>query len=267
MRLSPGGPRARWSFRGLENARGPEGALRFSFRVRHPRRKPLQNNLPLRVTIRSGGEILAERELTVSLRREFTLPIGPIESESVDVVCAVTGGHNFMETDLAGCCLVRGESGPVTALVIAAVSSIPLLWLILALCLLFSAFVQETTAFLAGSVLLLVILSGPALQKDFALIAAGAPGGGHSHGHAHGACQGERCDHDEPAAPVVRFLARSAGRVLSLFPDLGSGGAADPLSRNECPSMRDVGPCWTGGWLHLVLLLAAGCALFSWRRP
>jgi len=265
VRLSPGGPGARWTFEGLERTESRDGALRFSFRVRHPKRKPLQNNLPLRVTVHSQGEIVADRELTVSLRREFTLRLDPFAGQNLEVACAVTGGHNFMETSLAGCSLVRGEWGPIVALLTAAVSYLPLLYLILALCLLFSAFVQETTAFLAGGVLLLVTLAGPALQKDFALIAAGVPGGGHSHSRA--ASHDEAGDHDQPAAPVVRFLARSAGRVLSLFPDPDRGGAAGPLSRNECPSAGVLAACWTEGLPHLALLLVLGCAVFSWRRP
>lgn len=263
VRLSPGGPGARWVFEELDRGGDQDGALRFSFRLRHPRRKPFQNNLPVRVTVRSGEAVLVDRELTVSLRREFTLPLGAIAEQNLTVDCSVAGGHNFMETGLSGCRLVRGESGPIVTLLAAAVSFVPLLWLILALALLFSAFVRETTAFLAASVLLLVTLAGPALQKDFALVAAGLPGGGHSHAAFHGDAE----ERDQPASPLIRFLARSAGGILSLFPDPGAGGAAQPLSRNECPSARDLTACWTEGLPHLALLLLIGCAIFSWRRP
>jgi len=263
VRLTPGGPAARWTFEGAERAESRDGALRFSFRLRHPKSKPLQNTVPLRVTVRSNEEIVVERQLTVSLRREFTLPLDPIGGRDLDVSCAVTGGHNFMEIGLTGCSLVRGASGPIVALLVAALSFLPLLWSILALCLLFSAFVQETTAFFAGGVLLLVTLAGPTLQKDLTLIAAGIPGGGHSHAASHD----DGGDHGQPASPVVGFLARAAGGVLSLLPETDGVGAAEALSRGECPSAGGLAASWIEALPYLGLVLLLGCAAFSWRGP
>jgi len=263
--LPPDGTRARWIF----DAGGPAAALRFTFRVRHPRGMPLQDTLPVRVEVQSGGRQVLAEDLSLSLRKEFTLPLPGRPDEETEVSLAIRGGHNFLETGESGCRILRGAAGPVAALLAAAVSFLPVLLTILALALLFSSFVSEPSALLAAAVLVLATLAAPSIEKDLFLFATGAdPRGGaaHDHGHSGGGGGGDSAVPEERSR-LLKAAASLAGRALAVLPDPAAGGGARPLSRKECPSRADVLLPWKEALPRIAVILLLGCLIASWRRP
>jgi len=264
VRLPPDGTRARWIFEGEGPAAGgtPGCALRFFFRVRHPRDEAFQNTLPVRVEVLSKGRQVLAEDLTLSLRKEFTLPLPGLPRDETEVLLSVRGGVNFLETGATQCRLLRGAAGPVAAMTAAALSFVPVLLTGLALALFFSSFVSEPTALLAAAVLVLITLASPSLQKDLSLVAAGS-------GPGRGAAADAAVDDDGGGAGqyILRKGAAIAGRAMAVFPDPTAGGGARPLSRRECPSASDILLPWKEALPRLAAILLLGCLIASWRRP
>ena len=287
--VPPDGTSVCWTFDG-DDPSPAAGELRFSLRARYPREKTFQETVPLRIVVSRGGCVLLERNIALLGRKEFSLfpvsrplpPVGAVEpsgpldvpSGPLEVSMSISGGHNYFEASPSGCRFVRGAGGPVSALLTAVLSFLPVLWSCLGLALLFSAVVSEPTALLASGVIVLITLSGPALEKDFRMLALGGSGqgGGHdaccrheSAGEEESAGEGE----EERGGPslLLRSIASLAGKILSLLPDTRVGGGSAPLSRGECPCLRDVTLSWREGIPHLLVILLLGSLLTSWRRP
>jgi hypothetical protein len=270
--LPPDGSPARWIFQGLEEGMGRSTAaaggveregsqgIRFAFRVRHPRGLPIQHTVPIRVEVISGGTALMTEDLTVSLRKEITLPLPPMPPRETEVRLSIRGGHNLIEIGDAGCRLLRGTAAPAEALLAAAGAFLPALLTVLALALLFSSFVSEPSALLAGAVLILLTLAAPALERDLALFASGT---------------GLRGSGTEQVTPedaggkglLLRRVAELAASALGVLPDHTAGGGGRPLSRGECPSRSDMLLPWKETLPRLLAILLLGCLVTSWRRP
>lgn len=270
--LSPGSGSAHWFFDGasLDQDLLEKGgaALRFTFRIRLPRGKPLQGDLPIRVAAQAGAETVLEKEISISLRNEFTLVLDPIgrsgrqlQDGMLHVSIALPGGQNFMELDGGGCSFIARETGPLAAIGMAMVSLLPVLWTALALGLFLSAVVGEAIALAATAVLSLVVLAGPALEGDFKLMAAGAGGG-----HCCSALQDDGA-HAPPGqiSRLGRTLASWAASAVARLPDPGAGGGSIPLSRGECPGAGAAAPPWREAAAPLLLFLCLGCLAVARR--
>jgi hypothetical protein len=238
--LQPGGPSVEWVFPG-DDLEG-KATLRFRFRTRYPKGSELVPSLPLEVTVLRNGSILYHEELEIKSRKSLDIPFPVKEAGDLQVMLHVAGGANYLEVSGNGCKLVYGVSGPVVPLFAAAFSFLPILYLALAVALLFSTFVSVPTSFFACAVLSLLTLAGPSLKAE---LTSGHPWEVGS----------------SPGTP-----ARVAAKALDLLPDPRDGGGMDALLRVECPSTDDVLEPWEQGLPHLLLVLALGSLLAGRKR-
>lgn len=273
--LGPGGAGACWTFSGLKNPGeqswndpgeqnlndpGEQGlndlderqtTFRFKFRPRLPRQETIDPFVPVSIRVFQGENTRLEKRLSLPLRKSLELPVTVQRETPVKVALSVTGGNNLLEVEHGGCRWIQKETGPLTALVKAAIAALPILYLSLAVSLVFSAFVSTPTAFFATLVLGLLVLSAPSLMIDASLSLLEPP---------------------LPAAGVdstdreTHWGAQAIKRALAWLPDPRAGGGIDPLMHGECPGRADITAPWSEIAWHLPAVLLIGCLLAGRRK-
>lgn len=269
--LAPHGPAAQWTFKAFDKATPDEIGLQIKLRPRYPRGMALKSALPLQVTVLQSDQVLLNKTIVLKNRKSLPLSFETQGVGRIRVRLAVTGGQNFLEVSGLDCHLVHGESPPLFALLQAGISFLPFLLLMLCAGLVFSSFVSAGTAFLAGSVLTLLVITAPSLSLNLDLMAAG------NTSHDCPACRAESLDlqqeghshtagqtHDSPGA-VLRGFITAAKSILELLPDPREGAGMEALSRQQLPTARDLQQPWKEALPLLAVLLVIG-ALPAGRR-
>ncbi|MHC4946229.1 MAG: hypothetical protein ACYTG7_24720 [Planctomycetota bacterium] len=268
--IRSGGPPASWRFSMEDAGATVRAGLRFLFRPRYLRSEAFESDLPVRVVVTQEGTTLLDEELTIRNRKSLELFFTPNGSNDLVVSMEVTGGRNALELSAGGCRLIRDETGPMIALPLAALSTLPVFYLCLALALFFSTFVSIPTAFFACAVLSLFVLYSPSLRMEIRLaFTPGSPFPGYVQAHT------PSLEFDPPpeqqALPGeggsrTTFLAAAADWVLDILPDPHAGGGLDPLTRIEKPGFSDIAAPWREAALHLAAVLVLGCFLAGRRE-
>jgi hypothetical protein len=265
--LVPGGPEMTWIFPGQGEKGSMDVSIRFRFRPRFRRGGALDASLPLKITLSQGDRLLLDDEFRIINRKSLDLSIRLESGRPVRVTARVTGGVNALEITGDGCTLALGKRLPLSALLLGAAGSLPVLYLALVVALMFSAMVSIPTAFFSTAVLSLLVLMGPSLQAEFMLAT--------SHGNLSPGKQehGQRIGKMVPPPPrgeskgLLRAAAHLTARALSLLPDPRKGSVVDPLSRSESPRAAEMLEPWKDFLPHILLGLALGCLLAARRLP
>jgi hypothetical protein len=265
--LVPGGPEMAWVFPGPDEPGSVEVDLRFRFRPRFRRGGALDASLPLKISLSQGDRLLLDDEFRIINRKSLDLSIRLESGRPVRVTARVPGGVNALEITGDGCTLALGKRIPLSALLLGAAGSLPVLYLALAVALMFSAMVSIPTAFFSTAVLSLLVLMGPSLQAEFMLSASHGTVSPERHGQGQRALKLGAPPPQEKSIGLLRAAARFTAKALSLLPDPRKGSVVDPLSRNESPRAAEMLGPWKDFLPHILLSLVLGCLLAGRRVP
>jgi len=256
--LQPGGNGIHWSFNSDKQYKTSQGELRFRFRPRYPRDAAYQLTMPLSIEVKRGSDTIVDREVIIKNRKSLDIQI-PLKGEGkLDVSISVLGSRNCLEIAGTGCSLVHGFNNPILAMMKCSLSFLPIIYLCLAVALMFSTFVTAPTAFFATATLALLTLAAPSLKSELMWP--------YYSFFNNPTISAEDSLEEEGAWRLLGKKATELGiAILDRFPDTKAGGGIDPLTRMECPTWQDVRLPWKEGYIHLIVMLLAG-SLLSLRR-
>jgi len=269
--LGSGHGPAVWTFAGPKPvkgktapAAGDETVIRFAFRPRYARADSFSNQVPCRIQVYQEEKKLLDQALVIKNRKSLELAVTSCESGDLVVLLQIEEGQNFLEIQGRGCTLAFGASPPLVAMLKAMVSLLPVLYLGLAVALVFSAFVSLPVALFAACVLNLFVLMSPLVSTELDYAVSLRPGT-HTHTHDPMAALKNLETEPETESGFLRWAGTGLSKAITLLPDPRAGGSLKPLSRMECPGSHDLYQPWLEGLPHLVLVLIIGC-LISRRR-